>query len=763
MFMKQMFYLVQIIILIVVMIDLVSFSHSVKKSSEYVFILEIMTALCLYGSCFVYGAIAPDEAECGYLLILTGENLLQIILCIFIAKWCGVNKKGNKYLMTVGVLIALDTISILTNPVHKNVFIVQELQVGSTPPYKIVLQDAYMLHICVSTIVMAVTISPLVYRVVAEPKIYKSKYAVVMFPVLMTPPLQIMCLKLNMTEWLPAGYTVIVLLLKYFVTRYKPVRLLNELLANITNESPDAIILFDNNDQCVWINNEGLNLLGTDDDRKVKRQLSRLFPGVNITGKDYTSGCVKTDSIDGKTRYYSFDRRQVRTDNGISNGARFRIRDITEERTLYEKQQYELSHDQLTGVFSRRHLFKKMEETINEGRGQSYVVIIYDIIDFKMINETYGNSTGDRVLIEFAKWLTDNTDENGLIGRINGDTFGQCIKKDVFDKEKLERSLNKIVIRVNGFNKHLTVHAGIYELTEEDTENLNIPVLFDRARIALASIKVDYQKTIAVYDKTIKESVVWNQNITDGLKKALKENQIVPYYQPIVDTKNTVIGVEALVRWQHPEFGFLTPDRFVPQFEKNGMIVDVDRYMWRQACKALQDWNHQDPDFFVSVNISPIDFFYIDVAETIELITAEMNIDPKNLRLEITETAMMTDVKNKIKILNRLREHGFLIEMDDFGSGYSSLNMLKDMPVDILKIDMMFLNSEQSANKQRANIIIKNIIKLSEQLDIKSLTEGVETTEQYDSLIEMGCNYFQGYLFSKPIPKEDVVPHQKYM
>ena len=199
----------------------------------------------------------------------------------------------------------------------------------------------------------------------------------------------------------------------------------------------------------------------------------------------------------------------------------------------------------------------------------------------------------------------------------------------------------------------------------------------------------------------------------------------------------------------------MSPAMFIPVFEKNGMIVEVDRHIWRCACKLLAEWKGVYDDLFISVNISPKDFYFFDVEAELKSLIKEFDIAPQKLRIEITETVMMTELDERMKTLEKLRKAGFIVEMDDFGSGYSSLNLLKDMPVDVLKLDMRFLS--KSADERRAHTIIRNIIRLADELDIASLTEGVETSNQYEQLADIGCKLFQGYYFAKPMPVEEFI------
>ena len=306
-------------------------------------------------------------------------------------------------------------------------------------------------------------------------------------------------------------------------------------------------------------------------------------------------------------------------------------------------------------------------------------------------------------------------------------------------------------IVVNGaMEHHILIHLGVYEVIDR---NIEVSVMFDRAHLALSHIKDEYQKHITYYDDEMRKKVVWDQNISAQLHEAITLRQLRPYLQPIADSSGKIVGCEALVRWIHPENGFMPPGAFIPVFEKNGMIVEVDRYMWRCACEILSSWKEKGIDLFISVNISPKDFYFMDVNSEIRKLVRKFDVDPKKLRIEITESVMMDDLDNRMDILRQFRREGFIVEMDDFGSGFSSLNMLKDMPVDVLKIDMNFLG--KSTDDQRSNTIVQNIINLTRDLEIESLTEGVETEIQYKALAKMGCRLFQGYYFAKPMPVDE--------
>ena len=225
------------------------------------------------------------------------------------------------------------------------------------------------------------------------------------------------------------------------------------------------------------------------------------------------------------------------------------------------------------------------------------------------------------------------------------------------------------------------------------------------------------------------------------------------YLQPQVSTEGKILGGEALVRWQHPVKGMIAPIAFIPVFEKNGLISDVDKYMWESACKQLRKGKDEGKDdLYISVNIAPRDFYLLNIYQVFTELVNKYDIAPQNLKLEITETAVVIDLQRQMELIERLRRIGFVVEMDDFGSGYSSLNMLKDIHVDVLKIDMAFLRKAE--DEERSKKILQMIISLSGQLGMPVITEGVETAEQVEILTGMGGDMFQGYYYAKPMEVE---------
>ena len=408
--------------------------------------------------------------------------------------------------------------------------------------------------------------------------------------------------------------------------------------------------------------------------------------------------------------------------------------------------------DKLTGLYLREPTFELIKNTIVNNKDIDYLILYFDVKDFKIVNDVYGSDFGDMALKKIANWIrTEFSDKADVIGRLSGDTFVVCLPEDKFDDTRVDKGLVNFSVSKDDMTQYFLIHVGAYSVSKEEKDDPNIAIILDRARMALSTIKDQYQIHIAHYNKQIREDLLWEQKISGELENAIVEKQIVPFLQPIADSNGKIVGAEALVRWIHPQKGYMPPSKFIPIFEKNGMISEVDKYMWNAVCEILKQWEKENRDYFISVNISPLDFYGMDVSKEIKEIVKKHGVNPHKLRLEITETVMMVDAENRFKKLNELRDAGFIVEMDDFGSGYSSLNLLKDMPVDVIKIDMVFLYNTK--NSEKARTIVQNIIDLSKTLGMCSLSEGVETKRQYEVLNEMGCELFQGYYFSKPLPK----------
>ena len=680
-----------------------------------------------------------------------GMDVTMAALLNFTFRYCNIPRRHSAGSYIAGIMLAADAVQYALNPFFGNAFSIEMIFVDEAPYYRMIPLLGQSYHRLVDYGILFAVVIVFLVKTIRAPRIYMERYAIILGTLLLDGVLVgIFIFSRTPIDRSMLGLGFIGLLMFYFSLYYRPMKLLDRMLANIASEMPEALFFFEASGRCIWANKPAQELVALEDKayERCGELLDRKF---GIFGQKYEDWSDTREFGTGENmQYYVLEAHRLTDSKQRLAGSFLTVRDNSEEQRKLRQEIYNATHDTLTGLFTREYLYERIIKTLEQNPDTAYQVLFIDVKNFKIVNDVFSTAFGDYALCCIADWIRENMTDACVFGRLGGDTFGICMPVEAFSREEVEESLSRFIVRDGAVEYHILIHVGIYEVTEQ---GLDVSVMFDRAHLALSTIHDEYQTHIAYYDDTIRKKVLWDQHISAQLHDAISERQIRPYLQPIADSSGKVVGAEALARWIHPTDGFLSPAAFIPVFEQNGMIVEVDRHMWRCACEILKRWKDEGKDLFISVNISPKDFYFIDVNEEIMKLVKEYDIEPSRLRIEITETVMMNDVDERMKILSNFREAGFIVEMDDFGSGYSSLNLLKDMPVDVLKIDMKFLSKANDDSK--AQTIVQNIIHLSDDLGISSLTEGVETELQYQLLSRMGCKLFQGYYFAKPLPVEE--------
>jgi diguanylate cyclase (GGDEF)-like protein len=406
--------------------------------------------------------------------------------------------------------------------------------------------------------------------------------------------------------------------------------------------------------------------------------------------------------------------------------------------------------DELTGLSTWDSFVKQVEECLAKKKDEEYQMIRFDIKNFKFVNAIFGRECGDELLAEIGKTLSEHPYPEEICARLGSDRFVAFIPS-VYS-QTLIRLISNIKLKKLEENAYqVRIYIGIYKVKDDGA---SVVEMCDRAGMALGTIKNNLLEKIALYDESIYDKLLKEHELNMALPDAIKKEELQFYLQPQVDRDGKVVGAEALVRWIHPEKGFLMPGEFIPVFEKNYMIVQVDQYIWEKACQLIRKWMDEGRnDIYISINISPKDFECIDVYTVLVGLIKKYRINPSQLKVEITESTIMQNPLKQIQLIGRLRTAGFYVEMDDFGNGYSSISMLKDIDIDAIKLDMRFLS--KTLHEDRAEKIMQSIIKLVQEFDMAVIAEGVEKKEQVELLSQMGCDMFQGFYFSKPLPVED--------
>ena len=424
-----------------------------------------------------------------------------------------------------------------------------------------------------------------------------------------------------------------------------------------------------------------------------------------------------------------------------------KIEAAAQRRQINEMRHF-IERDTLTGIYNRETFYTKAATLVQNNADVPYHIIYLDISCFKIINDLFHIETGNLVLRTAAAYFQTLVEGNGLCGRMESDHFALCLPMERVNMDMIMQGLDNAVQSLS-ICHNILFYAGVYPV-----DNVFQPIdqMCDRAHTALNTIKGKYTTRFVYYDESMREMILDEQMILREMEYALEEKQFCLYMQPIYSiSQHKAICAEALVRWIHPLKGLIAPGRFIPVFERNGFIVRLDRFVWESACQLLRAQKDTGAAVVpISVNVSRLNFYNFDFLDTIMGLLEQYELEPWMLKLEITESAYTDNPHQLLAVMRQFQEHGIKIFMDDFGSGYSSLNMLKTVPVDILKVDMSFVQNVE--NSDRAGSIMKNIVQMAHDIDTGIVIEGVETKPQVDFLQNIGCDNIQGYYFSKPLP-----------
>ena len=413
--------------------------------------------------------------------------------------------------------------------------------------------------------------------------------------------------------------------------------------------------------------------------------------------------------------------------------------------------------DPLTGLYNREFFFNYAEQYDQYHRDTPMDAIVLDINRFSIINERYGRAYADEVLRRVGEKAREIVhDAGGIVCRCEADIFlVYCPHREDY-KAILDNASMGLSGEQNA-NNRVRLRMGVYSNVDKSVE---LERRFDRAKNASDSVRNSFTRSIGIYDDTLRKAEMYSEQLIEDFPRAIEEKQFRVFFQPkfnITGEKPFLAGAEGLVRWQHPELGLICPGVFIPLFEENGLIQKLDHYIWREAARQIRIW--KDTVGFtvpVSVNVSRVDMYDASIVYTLLDILEESRLEAEALHLEVTESAYAEDAEQIIETVKRLRSMGFLVEMDDFGTGYSSLNMLSTLPIDVLKLDMKFINS--AFGQEKDIHMLEIILEIARHLSAPVVAEGVETEEQMKALREIGCDMVQGYLFSPPVPPEKFEP-----
>ena len=668
----------------------------------------------------------------------------------------------NKDIRKLFYALVVDALIMEVNIFTKIAFSVESVVMPDHIMYnRLNVTPLYYYHLGLAYGMVACTMGCLLYKSYKAVTLYARKYFIVFLS--MIPAVVCEYFYFRYHEAIDAsvlGHGITAVAIYYCAFVYSPQKLLFKSMVRVVQNSDELMLLLDMNKNVIYMNPRAEDVMD---------KIDRIYDGQGRTLRTwYEENCVDNEAgYLGQTKFYYKDRvvhMAIRSTylydkKGRVQGILVTAMDMSEEVQRREAEIYNASHDQLTGIYNQSYFYEKCKQALQERPNEPYVMVCSDIRNFKLVNDVFGAFAGDHLLMQIGTHLRNSMvpEVGEVCGRLGNDRFAFLMPKKRYREEVFLDAVRYVSYVSEDASYPVDISVGVYEIQDV---TLPISVMCDRALMAIKENRSNYQKKIAYYDEEMRNSVLREQELTSDLKIALEEEQLQIYLQPQISVTGDVLGGEALVRWFHPTKGQIYPNDFIPVFEKNGMIAKLDRYIWECAARQLSEWKKQGHDeFHIAVNISPKDFYLLDVYTTFVNLVKKYDINPMNLKLEITESAVMMDLERQLELINRLQQVGFIIEMDDFGSGYSSLNMLKEIKVDVLKIDMAFVR--KSTNDERGKKILQMIINLSKQLGMPVISEGVETAEQVRFLTDIGCDVFQGYYFAKPMDVREF--EERYM
>lgn len=686
---------------------------------------------------------------------------LIMLLIMYTEVYTGVFRRYRVAFWTYFVICVIDTMSFLVNAVTGHVFRLTEhydLFFGNC----YVLTDRsifFILHYAWCYFMLLLVILPLVAKCKNTIGFYRRRYSYILFLVMLAVALNSLYAAVNGSVDLSVlAYGITAVVLSNMSLYYIPKTLLENAAFQVVWNMNSAVIAYDLDGNTVFVNEAAREFFHIREDIAVMNE--RFFTWMNEHGteKIERTSWEEIHEEGNRIHYVDVEFNPLFDEKKNLIGSYFQLTDRTEEHERFEQEKFRATHDCMTGIYNREFFMLTVEKALKQEPDRPRVMIVSNIRDFKLINDLFGTEKGDEILKLQAGMLRTLAKEGSIYGRMEADRFALCMPKERYNEEVLTKHIKEMASMFEGTVYHMYIHCGVYEITDPREP---VATICDKAYMAVRSISEEYDRIFSYYSNEMMEKTVADKRIIGEFDKALEQEQFVIYLQPQVDRYGTVKSAEALVRWNHPEKGMVFPNDFIPTFERGGLIHKLDMYVWELAVRQIRSWMDSDKDnlLSISINISPKDFLYLEVYQVITGLVEKYQIPPNRLNLEITETVLMNDTEKNMETIEKLKAYGFRIEVDDFGSGFSSLNMLKDLNADVIKIDRGFLRETQDHERSRS--ILNMIISLSKQLGMSVITEGVETKEQIDSLLDMGCEMFQGYYYSKPISVSEF--EEKYL
>ncbi len=725
--------------------------HVIKHNKLNISIMQLMIVGIV--TCLAYSlAISTKNgilAEYGYTVYFCGIDWVLITFLFYTRNYTRVWTDNYAAPMITTTIAIVDNISLFTNRRWHHGFWLEPRELNGDWFYQFRINDYYIVHLVFCYILVALIVLMFAKKALMTSGFLRNRYLSVLAVFIGIILLNILYLFFDYPVDISiCFYSVGSIFVAYYTLLYNPKTFVEYMLSTITERMECALVSFDENDNCIYSNQLANRMFSPSGDKKlIEERFKRWREGRPANSISNTSW-NDLYTLNGEEYRFDVHFNKIYDKKGFYCGCYLSFYDVTGDFLAYEEEKYRSSHDSLTGALNRESFYEEVRRLLDTNPDTDYVMACCNIKGFKLINDMFGVDEADKLLIRCADVIREKITGMSAFARLEADRFAVLLPKSRYTEELFMTGMNQVSHFMNNSQYRMVILVGVYDIYDRDA---SVVSMCDGAFLAIDSIKDSFKNTIAYYGDMLRHEYLSEQKIIGEFETALSTGQFAMFLQPVVTMDGRTTLCEALVRWIHPDRGIIAPASFIPLLERTGYIYKLDLYIWEQAAKRLAYWSSLGHDeLSISVNVSVKDFYYIDIFETLISLVEKYKIEPHRLKLEITESVFMTEKERQIDIIASLKEYGFLIEIDDFGSGYSSLNMLKEVPADILKMDMAFLSMDK--NQTRGRKIVNTIITLAKALGMMVIIEGVETQEQLDYLKGTGADYLQGYYFNKPLP-----------
>ncbi len=679
-----------------------------------------------------------------YCLYLVATEWLGYYLLLFSLDYIG---EPDHPLLKKNIMISLimlDSASLVLNMFTGHLFTLKKcIEGGDFFWYVMELKPAFFTHLTWAYIIILMSVFCMVYKTFLSAAIYRKKFffmLVVMTAVGFFDGCYIFYgWEFNLSVPL---YTVVAAVLYYFCIRYIPKGLINNTMGLVVDKSVYGIVIEEDDGRRIFSNASAKNFLAK------TPELNMIIENWRISNQ-YEKMDVRQihnylDTEDGERIYYDMKFNRITDKEGNYIGNLYMLKDETKDVIKREQERYNTMHDPLTGLYRKDYFYIRVKEELEAFPDKDYLLLGIDIYRFRLINKLFGQEAGDEVLRFVASLFKEYAIKGYVYGYLGADRFALLMPAERFSMNMFNKERVNEIKLAKEYAYNIRFYAGIYRINDK---NVNPQVMCDNAFAAIQTIKGSRDRVVAFYDETVTEDMLQAQNIETEIYDAIETGQIGLIVEPQTDSAGDIKGGEISACWMHPEKGLITESGFVPVLEEKGLTYRLDRYVWEKACVYLRRWIDMGrDDLFLALKISTKDLYMMDSFEVITELCEKYEIPSKNIKVTISEDSVMTEVDRQADVIKRFQGYGIDVAMSDFGTGESSLRLLKYATLNVLKLDIGFLGN---ADDERARSILTAMIQMSKELGITVACKGVETYDQMKFLKRVGCDIFSGNFFSK--------------